>query len=87
MGIAHAAAGWTGSFGAVTDQALQTGGSRRSVSDPTQHVVAAVAAHHSGGPTREERCSARAAVAICENGAKCGDGEPFERGRNRLGQT
>lgn len=52
--IANAAAGLTGSYGAVTDQALETGCSRQSVYDHTQKVVAAVEAQHCGGPAREE---------------------------------
>jgi hypothetical protein len=52
--IANAAAGLTGSYGAITDQAQQTGCSRQSVYDHTQKVTAAVEARHRGGPTREE---------------------------------
>jgi hypothetical protein len=52
--IANAAAGLTGSYGAVTDQALESGCSRQSVYDHTQKVVAAVEAQHCGGPARDE---------------------------------
>jgi len=52
--IANAAAGLTGSYGAVTEQAQETGCSRQCVYDHTQKVVDAVEAQHSGGPTREE---------------------------------
>jgi hypothetical protein len=52
--IANAVAGLTGSYGAVTDQAKQTGCSRQSVYDHTQKVVDAVEAQHSGRPTLEE---------------------------------
>jgi len=52
--IANATAGLMGSYGAVTEQAKQTGCSRQCVYDHTQKVVDAVAAHHSGGPTLEE---------------------------------
>ena len=52
--IANAAAGLTGLYGAVTEQAQETGCSRQSVYDHTQKVEAAVEAEHSGGPTREE---------------------------------
>ena len=52
--IANAAAGLTGSYGTITNQAEQTGCSRQSVYDHTQKVVDAVEAQHSGGPTREQ---------------------------------
>jgi hypothetical protein len=52
--IANAAAGLTGDYGAVTDQAQQSGCSRQSVYDHTFKVVAALEAQHGGGPTREE---------------------------------
>src|SRR5208282_6903843 len=52
--IANAAAGLTGSYGAVTEQAKQSGCSRQCVYDHTQKVVAAVEAQQSGEPTREE---------------------------------
>jgi hypothetical protein len=52
--IANAAAGLTGSYGAITKQAQQTGCSRQSVHDHTFKVVAAVEAQRGGGPTREE---------------------------------
>jgi hypothetical protein len=52
--IANAAARFTGSHGAVTDQAQQIGCSRQSVYDHAQKVLDAVAAQHSGGPTREQ---------------------------------
>src|ERR1700722_20250229 len=43
-----------GSYGAVTEQAKQTGCSRQCVYDHTQKVVDAVEAQHSGRPTLEE---------------------------------
>jgi hypothetical protein len=49
--IANAAARFTGSHGAVTDQAQQIGCSRQSVYDHAQKVLDAVEAQHSGGPT------------------------------------
>src|SRR5262245_10303010 len=52
--IANAAARLTGRYGAVTDQAQQTGCSRQCVYDHSQKVLAAVAAQHGDGPTREE---------------------------------
>jgi hypothetical protein len=52
--IANAAAGLTGDYGAVTDQAQQSGCSRQSVYDHTFQVVAALQAQHGGGPTPEE---------------------------------
>ena len=52
--IANATAGLMGSYGAVTEQAKQTGCSRQCVYDHTQKVVDAVEAQHSGGPTLEE---------------------------------
>jgi hypothetical protein len=52
--IANAAAGLMGAYGAVTDQAKQTGCSRQCIYDHTQKVVDAVEAQHSGGPTLEE---------------------------------
>jgi len=52
--IANAAARWTGSHGAVTTTAQQTGCSRQCVYDHAQKVLAAVEAQHGGGPTREE---------------------------------
>jgi hypothetical protein len=52
--IANAAARWTGSHGAVTTTAQQTGCSRQCAYDHGQKVLAAVMAEHSGGPTREQ---------------------------------
>src|SRR5215469_2926788 len=52
--IAHAAARWVGTHGAVTANAQETGCSRQCVYDHAQKVLAAVQAEHSGGPTREE---------------------------------
>jgi hypothetical protein len=52
--IANAAARWTGSHGAVTDQAHQTGCSRQCVYDHAEKVRAAVETEHDGGPTRED---------------------------------
>src|SRR5215831_13753476 len=52
--IANAAARLLGSHGAVTDRARQAGCSRQCVYDHAQKVLAAVAAEHGGGPTREE---------------------------------
>jgi hypothetical protein len=52
--IANAAARLTGRYGAVTDQAQQTGCSRQCVYDHSQKVLAAVEAQHGDGPTREE---------------------------------
>ena len=57
--IANAAVGLTGTYGAVTNQAKQTGCSRQCIYDHTQKVVEAVEAQHRGGPTLEE--------AVCEN--------------------
>jgi hypothetical protein len=51
--ITNAAAGLDGSYGAVTQQARQTGCSRQCVYDHTEKVVAAVEAQHGGGPTPE----------------------------------
>ena len=51
--IANAAARLTGPHGAVTEQARQAGCSRQSVYDHAHKVVAALAAEHAGGPTRE----------------------------------
>jgi hypothetical protein len=52
--IANAAARLTGHHGAVTATAQQAGCSRQCVYDHAQKVLAAVAAEHGGGPTREE---------------------------------
>jgi hypothetical protein len=52
--IANAAAGLLGRRGAVTQQAQQTGCSRQCIYDHAHKVLAAVAAEHGGGPTREE---------------------------------
>jgi hypothetical protein len=52
--IANAAACLTGPHGAVTAQAQQSGCSRQCAYNHAQQVLAAVAAEHSGGPTREE---------------------------------
>ena len=52
--IANAAAGLMGAYGAVTDQAKQTGCSRQCIYDHTRKVVDAVETQHSGGPTLEE---------------------------------
>jgi hypothetical protein len=52
--IANAAACLTGSHGAVTEQAEESGCSRQTAYDHSQKVLAAVEAQHSGGPTREE---------------------------------
>jgi hypothetical protein len=52
--IANAAARFTGSHGAVTEQAQQIGCSRQCVYDHAQKVLEAVEAQHSGGPTREQ---------------------------------
>lgn len=60
--IANAAARWTGSHGAVTTTAQQTGCSRQSVYDHSQKVLAAVAAEHGGGPSREQLIQDNAAL-------------------------
>src|SRR6516225_6737768 len=60
--IANAAARLLGRHGAVTKQAQQCGCSRQSVYDHAQKVVAAVAAEHSGGPTREQLLQENAAL-------------------------
>jgi hypothetical protein len=52
--IANAAARLAGSYGDVTRQAEAADCSRQTVSDHAQKVRAAVAAEHSGGPTRDE---------------------------------
>jgi hypothetical protein len=52
--ITNAAAGLTGSYGAVTHQARQTSCSRQCVYDHAEKVLAAVAAQHGGGPTPED---------------------------------
>jgi tetratricopeptide (TPR) repeat protein len=52
--IANAAARFTGTHGAVTEQAQRIGCSRQCVYDHAQKVLDAVGAQHSGGPTREE---------------------------------
>jgi hypothetical protein len=52
--IANAAARLVGNHGAVTATAQQTGCSRQCVYDHSQKVLAAVAAEHGGGPTREQ---------------------------------
>jgi hypothetical protein len=60
--IANAAARLTGQYGAVTQQAQQCGCSRQSVYDHAQKVVAAVAAEHGPGPTREQLLQENAAL-------------------------
>jgi hypothetical protein len=60
--IANAAARFTGSYGAVTGQAEQSGCSRQSVYDHADKVLAAVEAEHGGGPTREELIRKNAAL-------------------------
>jgi hypothetical protein len=52
--IANAAARLTGSYGDITHQAQDADCSRQTVYDHAQKVQAAVAAEHSGGPTRAE---------------------------------
>ena len=52
--IANAAARFSSDHGAVTHQAQEVHCSRQSVYDHAQKVHAAVAAEHSGGPSREE---------------------------------
>ena len=52
--IANAAARFSSDHGAVTRQAQEVHCSRQSVYDHAQKVHAAVAAEHSGGPSREE---------------------------------
>ena len=52
--IANAAAGLTGHYGAVTQQAQQTGCSRQCVYDHAQKVLVAVEARHGGGPTGDQ---------------------------------
>src|SRR5208337_1614495 len=52
--IANAAAHFSGDHGAVTRQAQEVHCSRQSVYDHAQKVYAAVAAEHSGGPSREQ---------------------------------
>src|SRR5215469_10732390 len=52
--ITNAAAGLSGSYGAVTHQARQTGCSRQCVYDHAAKVLVAVEAQHGGGPTLEE---------------------------------
>jgi hypothetical protein len=52
--IANAAACWTGVYGNVTHQAEAADCSRQTVYDHAHKVQAAVAAEHSGGPTRAE---------------------------------
>ncbi|HMB02177.1 MAG TPA: hypothetical protein VKP69_00380 [Isosphaeraceae bacterium] len=52
--IANAAACLTGTYGDVTHQAQAADCSRQTVYDHAQKVQAAVAAAHSGGPTRAE---------------------------------
>jgi hypothetical protein len=52
--IANAAACVGGVSGDVTHQAQAADCSRQAVSDPAHMVQAAVAAEHSGGPTRAE---------------------------------
>jgi hypothetical protein len=51
--IANAAACLTGTHGAVTEQAQESGCSRQSAYDHAQKVLDAVAAQHGGGPTPE----------------------------------
>jgi hypothetical protein len=60
--IANAAARFVGSHGAVTATAHQTGCSRQCVYDHAQKVLAAVAAEHGGGPTREQLIQDNAAL-------------------------
>jgi hypothetical protein len=60
--IANAAARFTGNYGAVTEQAEQSGCSRQSVYDHAGKVLAAVEAEHGGGPTREELIRENAAL-------------------------
>src|SRR5512135_1883852 len=52
--IANAAARLAGTHGDVTQQAEVAGCSRQTVYDHAQKVPAAIAAEHSGGPTRAE---------------------------------
>jgi tetratricopeptide (TPR) repeat protein len=52
--IANAAVRLTGNHGAVTQQAHQCGCSRQCVYDHAQKVLAAVAAEHGCGPSREQ---------------------------------
>ncbi len=52
--IANAVAGLTGTYGGVTRQAQAADCSRQTIYDHAQKVQAAVAAEHSGGPTRDE---------------------------------
>src|SRR4051812_13110233 len=52
--IANAAAGLTGTYGAVTCQAEVADCSRQTIYDHAQKVQAAVADAHDGGPTRAE---------------------------------
>ena len=51
-----------GDYGAVTDQAQEVHCSRQSVYDHAQKVYAAVAAEHSGGPSREQLIQENQAV-------------------------
>ncbi len=60
--IANAAAHFSGDHGAVTDQAQEVHCSRQSVYDHAQKVYAAVAAEHSGGPSREQLIQENQAV-------------------------
>ena len=52
--IASAAARFSGDHGAVAHQAQEVHCSRQSVYDHAQKVHAAVAAEHSGGPSRAQ---------------------------------
>ena len=60
--IANAAAHFSVDHGAVTDQAQEVHCSRQSVYDHAQKVYAAVAAEHSGGPSREQLIQENQAV-------------------------
>jgi hypothetical protein len=60
--IANAAARFTGSRGAVTARARETGCSRQSVYDHARKVKAAVEAEHGCGPTRAELIQANEAL-------------------------
>jgi hypothetical protein len=60
--IANAAARFTGTRGAVTEQAQQSGCSRQCVYDHAQKVLAAVEAQHNGGPTPDQLIQENAAL-------------------------
>jgi hypothetical protein len=60
--IANAAARLVGNHGAVTSTAPQTGCSRQCVYDHSHKVLAAVAAEHGGGPSRERLIQDNAAL-------------------------